>query len=246
MWHIWADRNRLSKRCWRASPSVQLTTGHQVALTTIGYVGCSISIFCLAITLVTFAVLSWVSSLRPISSHIWWCLRLSRPSSALSAPSVTRGTTSTPTCPSPSWWRRSFCSSVRALTPERWAHLTRGRSGWCCCCCNVCCPISFPVRSWPSCFISSSWAPSPGCWWRVSTSTVWWWRSLALKEASTSITTVLAGVSRHGGLWSKQQSENLHKDARLFLNKQYSGIPLESQIILLRKLLLRAIITIII
>lgn len=39
----------------------QLTTGHRVALSTIGYVGCSISIFCLAITLVTFAVLSWVS-----------------------------------------------------------------------------------------------------------------------------------------------------------------------------------------
>lgn len=36
----------------------QLTTGHRVALSTIGYVGCSISIFCLAITLVTFAVLS--------------------------------------------------------------------------------------------------------------------------------------------------------------------------------------------
>lgn len=39
---------------------LQLTTGHRVALSTIGYVGCSISIVCLAITLVTFAVLSWV------------------------------------------------------------------------------------------------------------------------------------------------------------------------------------------
>uniref|UniRef100_A0A8C5EBB5 Adhesion G protein-coupled receptor D1 n=1 Tax=Gouania willdenowi TaxID=441366 RepID=A0A8C5EBB5_GOUWI len=38
---------------------LELTRGHKVALSTIGYVGCSISIFCLAITLVTFAVLSF-------------------------------------------------------------------------------------------------------------------------------------------------------------------------------------------
>lgn len=47
---------------WVVMPTVglfaQLTTGHRAALSTIGYVGCSISIFCLAITLVTFAVLS--------------------------------------------------------------------------------------------------------------------------------------------------------------------------------------------
>ncbi|XP_072289425.1 adhesion G-protein coupled receptor D1 isoform X2 [Eucyclogobius newberryi] len=49
---------------------IELTTGHQVALSTIGYVGCSISIFCLAITLVTFAVLSSVSTIRNQRYHI--------------------------------------------------------------------------------------------------------------------------------------------------------------------------------
>ncbi|TWW61122.1 adhesion G-protein coupled receptor D1 isoform X1 [Takifugu flavidus] len=49
---------------------LKLTTGHQVALTAIGYVGCSISIFCLAITLVTFAVLSSVSTIRNQRYHI--------------------------------------------------------------------------------------------------------------------------------------------------------------------------------
>lgn len=39
----------------------QLSEAHRMALSTISYIGCSISIFCLAITLVTFAVLSWVS-----------------------------------------------------------------------------------------------------------------------------------------------------------------------------------------
>ncbi|XP_053181396.1 adhesion G-protein coupled receptor D1 [Scomber japonicus] len=49
---------------------IKLTTVHQVALSTIGYVGCSISIFCLAITLVTFAVLSSVSTIRNQRYHI--------------------------------------------------------------------------------------------------------------------------------------------------------------------------------
>uniref|UniRef100_A0A8C3A6G0 Adhesion G protein-coupled receptor D1 n=1 Tax=Cyclopterus lumpus TaxID=8103 RepID=A0A8C3A6G0_CYCLU len=49
---------------------LKLTTGHRVALSTIGYVGCSISIFCLAITLVTFAVLSSVSTIRNQRYHI--------------------------------------------------------------------------------------------------------------------------------------------------------------------------------
>lgn len=57
---------------WVVTPAVglfaQLTTGHRVALSTIGYVGCSISIFCLAITLVTFAVLSWVSAAPRLTS----------------------------------------------------------------------------------------------------------------------------------------------------------------------------------
>lgn len=39
---------------------VQLTREHQVALSSITYIGCALSIFCLTITLVTFAVLSWV------------------------------------------------------------------------------------------------------------------------------------------------------------------------------------------
>ncbi|XP_076010107.1 adhesion G-protein coupled receptor D1 isoform X2 [Genypterus blacodes] len=49
---------------------LKLTTGHRVALSTIGYVGCSISIFCLTITLVTFAVLSSVSTIRNQRYHI--------------------------------------------------------------------------------------------------------------------------------------------------------------------------------
>lgn len=49
---------------------IQLTIGHRVALSTIGYVGCSISIFCLTITLVTFAILSSVSTIRNQRYHI--------------------------------------------------------------------------------------------------------------------------------------------------------------------------------
>ncbi|XP_047679117.1 adhesion G-protein coupled receptor D1 isoform X6 [Tachysurus fulvidraco] len=49
---------------------VELSKSHQVALSTITYVGCSISIFCLAITLVTFAVLSSVSTIRNQRYHI--------------------------------------------------------------------------------------------------------------------------------------------------------------------------------
>ncbi|XP_019949189.2 adhesion G-protein coupled receptor D1 isoform X1 [Paralichthys olivaceus] len=49
---------------------LKLTTGHRVALSTIGYVGCSISILCLTITLVTFAVLSSVSTIRNQRYHI--------------------------------------------------------------------------------------------------------------------------------------------------------------------------------
>ncbi|KAJ8379916.1 hypothetical protein SKAU_G00006940 [Synaphobranchus kaupii] len=49
---------------------VELTRAHQVALSTISYIGCSISIFCLAITLVTFAILSSVSTIRNQRYHI--------------------------------------------------------------------------------------------------------------------------------------------------------------------------------
>uniref|UniRef100_A0A3B5MAE9 Uncharacterized protein n=1 Tax=Xiphophorus couchianus TaxID=32473 RepID=A0A3B5MAE9_9TELE len=49
---------------------LELTPGHKMALSTIGYIGCSISIFCLAITLVTFAVLSSVSTIRNERYHI--------------------------------------------------------------------------------------------------------------------------------------------------------------------------------
>ncbi|KAG7332042.1 hypothetical protein KOW79_003876 [Hemibagrus wyckioides] len=49
---------------------VELGKSHQIALSTITYVGCSISIFCLAITLVTFAVLSSVSTIRNQRYHI--------------------------------------------------------------------------------------------------------------------------------------------------------------------------------
>lgn len=36
----------------------QLTRGHQVALSSISYIGCSLSVLCLAVTLATFAMLS--------------------------------------------------------------------------------------------------------------------------------------------------------------------------------------------
>lgn len=36
----------------------QLTHGHQVALSSITYIGCSVSLVCLVLTLVTFAMLS--------------------------------------------------------------------------------------------------------------------------------------------------------------------------------------------
>ncbi|KAJ7994144.1 hypothetical protein DPEC_G00262860 [Dallia pectoralis] len=48
----------------------ELTKAHQVALSTISYIGCSISIFCLTITLVTFAILSSVSTMRNQRYHI--------------------------------------------------------------------------------------------------------------------------------------------------------------------------------
>ncbi|KAM4763590.1 adhesion G-protein coupled receptor D1 isoform 3-T3 [Cyanocitta cristata] len=47
-----------------------LTREHQVALSSITYIGCALSIFCLAITLVTFAVLSSVSTIRNQRYHI--------------------------------------------------------------------------------------------------------------------------------------------------------------------------------
>ncbi|OBS58039.1 hypothetical protein A6R68_10835 [Neotoma lepida] len=49
---------------------LQLTRGHQVALSSISYVGCSLSVLCLAATLVTFAVLSSVSTIRNQRYHI--------------------------------------------------------------------------------------------------------------------------------------------------------------------------------
>nr|XP_048289665.1 adhesion G-protein coupled receptor D1 isoform X2 [Myodes glareolus] len=49
---------------------LQLSHGHQVALSSISYVGCSLSVLCLAATLVTFAVLSSVSTIRNQRYHI--------------------------------------------------------------------------------------------------------------------------------------------------------------------------------
>ncbi|XP_018587212.1 adhesion G-protein coupled receptor D1 isoform X3 [Scleropages formosus] len=49
---------------------LELTKAHQVALSSISYIGCSVSIFCLAITLVTFAILSSVSTIRNQRYHI--------------------------------------------------------------------------------------------------------------------------------------------------------------------------------
>uniref|UniRef100_A0A8C6WBB8 Adhesion G-protein coupled receptor D1 n=1 Tax=Nannospalax galili TaxID=1026970 RepID=A0A8C6WBB8_NANGA len=49
---------------------LELTHGHQVALSSISYVGCSLSVLCLAATLVTFAVLSSVNTIRNQRYHI--------------------------------------------------------------------------------------------------------------------------------------------------------------------------------
>uniref|UniRef100_A0A8C3JCW5 Adhesion G protein-coupled receptor D1 n=1 Tax=Calidris pygmaea TaxID=425635 RepID=A0A8C3JCW5_9CHAR len=49
---------------------LKLTREHQVALSSITYIGCALSIFCLMITLVTFAVLSSVSTIRNQRYHI--------------------------------------------------------------------------------------------------------------------------------------------------------------------------------
>ncbi|XP_039627981.1 adhesion G-protein coupled receptor D1 isoform X1 [Polypterus senegalus] len=49
---------------------LELAQVHQEALSLISYVGCSISIFCLGITLVTFAILSSVSTIRNQRYHI--------------------------------------------------------------------------------------------------------------------------------------------------------------------------------
>ncbi|XP_053136073.1 adhesion G-protein coupled receptor D1 isoform X2 [Hemicordylus capensis] len=49
---------------------LKVTKGHQVALSSISYIGCSLSIFCLTITLVTFAILSSVSTIRNQRYHI--------------------------------------------------------------------------------------------------------------------------------------------------------------------------------
>ncbi|XP_063313094.1 adhesion G-protein coupled receptor D1 [Pelobates fuscus] len=49
---------------------VKLSNSHKVALSSISYIGCSLSIFCLAITLVTFAILSSVSTIRNQRYHI--------------------------------------------------------------------------------------------------------------------------------------------------------------------------------
>ncbi|NXA83021.1 AGRD1 protein, partial [Thryothorus ludovicianus] len=49
---------------------LKLTREHQVALSSITYIGCALSIFCLTITLVTFAVLSSVSTIRTQRYHI--------------------------------------------------------------------------------------------------------------------------------------------------------------------------------
>ncbi|XP_041084297.1 adhesion G-protein coupled receptor D1-like isoform X3 [Polyodon spathula] len=49
---------------------LELSPVNQVALSTITYIGCAISIFCLAITIVTFAILSSVSTIRNQRYHI--------------------------------------------------------------------------------------------------------------------------------------------------------------------------------
>ncbi|XP_032661875.1 adhesion G-protein coupled receptor D1 [Chelonoidis abingdonii] len=49
---------------------LKLTTQHKMVLSSITYIGCSLSIFCLTITLVTFAILSSVSTMHNQRYHI--------------------------------------------------------------------------------------------------------------------------------------------------------------------------------
>ncbi|XP_045315342.1 adhesion G-protein coupled receptor D1 isoform X2 [Leopardus geoffroyi] len=49
---------------------LELTQGQQVALSSISYIGCSLSVVCLVLTLVTFAMLSSVSTIRNQRYHI--------------------------------------------------------------------------------------------------------------------------------------------------------------------------------
>ncbi|XP_006147401.1 adhesion G-protein coupled receptor D1 isoform X2 [Tupaia chinensis] len=49
---------------------LELSQGHQVALSSISYLGCSLSVLCLAATLLTFAMLSSVSTMRNQRYHI--------------------------------------------------------------------------------------------------------------------------------------------------------------------------------
>uniref|UniRef100_A0A7N5K5U2 Adhesion G protein-coupled receptor D1 n=1 Tax=Ailuropoda melanoleuca TaxID=9646 RepID=A0A7N5K5U2_AILME len=49
---------------------MELTRGHKVALSSITYIGCSVSLVCLVLTLVTFAMLSSVSTIRNQRYHI--------------------------------------------------------------------------------------------------------------------------------------------------------------------------------
>ncbi|KAM7145055.1 adhesion G-protein coupled receptor D1 [Macrochelys suwanniensis] len=49
---------------------LELTPQHKMVLSSITYIGCSLSIFCLTITLVTFAILSSVSTMRNQRYHI--------------------------------------------------------------------------------------------------------------------------------------------------------------------------------
>ncbi|KAM6155795.1 adhesion G-protein coupled receptor D1 [Rhynchocyon petersi] len=49
---------------------LELARGHQVALSSISYIGCSLSVLCLTATLATFAVLSSVSTIRNQRYHI--------------------------------------------------------------------------------------------------------------------------------------------------------------------------------
>ncbi|KAJ7309720.1 hypothetical protein JRQ81_007782 [Phrynocephalus forsythii] len=50
--------------------AAQVTAGHKVALSSISYIGCSLSVFCLSITLITFGILSSVSTIRNQRYHI--------------------------------------------------------------------------------------------------------------------------------------------------------------------------------
>ncbi|XP_034493789.1 adhesion G-protein coupled receptor D1 [Ailuropoda melanoleuca] len=102
---------------------MELTRGHKVALSSITYIGCSVSLVCLVLTLVTFAMLSSVSTIRNQRYHIHANLSfavLVAQILLLVSFGFTPGTVSRPLCPSPFslWCHRGWHLLLVSSTPN--------------------------------------------------------------------------------------------------------------------------------